>query len=186
MFARFRSAFAGAAATAILAATSALGQIGPGEGQDVYIGIVEDDVKPIIVFVFSDPATPEYQPIARVAYYFDETYEQPAGEIFEAREACRFTFAFPEEIAEKYQRRPIYGPNSEVRFGENNDETALTVIDLPTYMARTAVATMFREGYLVNEQESAPFFNCAGFFWAQLLEQPPEVWEQLYGDLLNR
>ena len=49
-------------------------------------------------------------------------------------------------------------------------------------MAREAVKVMVNEGLTPDERTAAPYFNCVGFVWAQLLTQPKEVWDQIISE----
>lgn len=169
------AAFAAAAGLA-LGATGAAAQFADGDkGDNVYIGVFKDDVKPIVVFVLSDRDAGGYAPKDKVALYARPDYEQ--GERFNPLEACRFTLDFGGDIDEKFKATPIYGPAS--------TQDTIDPFTLPSYMARESVKVLLAENLVESEFAAAPYFNCTGFVWSQLMNQSKETWDKILGELVE-
>lgn len=183
------TAFAGlrkAARTALFAAAT-LGLSGAAHAQDttssdVFVGVFKDSAKPIVFFIFSDPASPEMKEIGGVATFARPGYAPEPGKQFDPSVACLISQTFsmkdiPDNFVAVVSPKPIYGPNS--------DQKLIDPITLPSFMAREAVKNLVAAKLLTKKSETSPYFNCTGFMWASLLNQPPEFWNDLLKKMIE-
>lgn len=140
-------------------------------GPDWYIFVGRNAAEnPIIVYFQSDSASPEFEPIASVALVLDPSYT-PEGQFDPSKGCLATSLEFDPADAKALRTQIIYGPNSAQRN--------VSVIDFPSYMARSTALALLQEGVLIDESATVPYFNCAGFIWANLISQPPEVWQDI-------
>lgn len=173
-FARLR-----AVARAALFTAAAIGLAGAAQAQqqrnaDVFVGVYKDEQKPIIVFTLSDPGKPELQEVTSYALFAVPGYT-PEDKKFVPKEGCRVAPGFSTKgISSKYKisygAKPIYGPNS--------SQDIIDPFSLPSYMAREAVKKLLSGKYVADTETARPYFNCTGWFWARLLDQPPSFWNE--------
>ena len=168
---------ASAAATVLFAtAVSTAPASAQNVGSDVFLGVTKDDVKAIVVFVFSDSASPSYDAVDRMALYADPDYVQDGQ--FNPFEACVWTFDFPNDIDPRFQTAPIYGPNAA--------QDTIDPFSLPSYMARETVEILQAENVVTDQAEIVRYFNCTGFVWSLVLQQPEEVWREIIDNLRSQ
>lgn len=172
------------AATRVAAALiglSAIATAGPAFAQnedalDWYIFVGRNALEnPIVVYFQSEHATPEFTPVGSVAFVINTEYT-PGVDAFDPAQVCRIQSLEVSDPtnAQSLRTRIIYGPNS--------DQGVVSIIDLPSYFAQQTVLSLLQEGVLIDENAATPYFNCAGYTWAQIMSQPPEFWEQLILD----
>lgn len=138
---------------------------------DVYIAVAKDDVKPYIIYIFSDSTTERLSPLGAMAYFPRPGYEPPEGN-FNESEACLFTREYDLNLAPyEMEPKPIYGPHSGQR--------SIDPFALPSYMAREAVKLLIAKGYMPDQEAAAPYFNCGGYVWAVSLGRDPEEVKRL-------
>lgn len=149
---------------------------------DVYIAAFKDSAKPIVVFVFSDASTKEMKEIDATAFFPKPDYAVPEGERFDPTQACLVTFDFsvkdvPSNFKLNLKSAPIYGPNS--------TQTTIDPFSLPSYMARETAKILLENKLVADQAAATPYFNCAGYIWSQIINQPPEFWEKTYKELIE-
>lgn len=174
------AAAAGLAAVTGLATSGAATAQSFGDSVDIYIGVFKDDVKPVVMYVFSDPAQEGLAVIDATAMFPRPDYA-PTNQ-FDANEACLSTFDFdlesiPDNGTLKISDKPIYGPGSTQR--------TIDPFSLPSYMAREASKLLLTQGLTPSEDAATPYFNCAGFVWSQILYQPDGFWQETYRQLIE-
>ena len=138
---------------------------------DIYLAAQTDDQgKPFLTFVYSDSSAGGFAPVDATGVWVAAPFT-PGGERFNPAKHCGWNHDFPTEIPARFASAPIYGPNAAQR--------SVSAIDLPSYMAREAARVLLEEGLVASEADAAQYFNCAGFVWADLTSQPPEVWREI-------
>ncbi|MEM9724404.1 MAG: hypothetical protein AAF909_02945 [Pseudomonadota bacterium] len=183
-----RAACAAAAAWAVAASlilgshTPAVAQSDEDRGSDVYLGVFKDDQKPIVVFIFSDPSSPEFSELDAIALYPRADYKAPAPDKFDPTEACLFTADFqtasiPERFNFIVSEMPIYGPNS--------SQGTIDPGSLPSFMAKEASGTLLAKNMLAERGDAAGYFNCTGYVWSQVLAVSPEQWDAIFKTLVE-
>lgn len=139
----------------------------------IFVGRNAND-NPIVVYFQSNTATPDFEPTGSIAFVLNTEYTVEGD--FDPTQACRWQSLDNADLdyARELRTKIIYGPNSE--------QDRISFIDLPIYMAQQTALSLLQEGVLIDERATVPYFNCAGFVWAQVLAQPPEVWEELIAE----
>ncbi|MEL6318221.1 MAG: hypothetical protein AAFR16_11355 [Pseudomonadota bacterium] len=170
-FARSAPRVAGIAAAAAALAIAALSATpARAADPDIYIGAFSDGRKPVVVFLYSDSTKRGASPLDVTGVYVDPEYERIGR--FDPVQACRYSHDFPARLALQHiEAAPIYGPNAE--------QGTIDLFALPTYMSRETARILLQRRLVQTDVEAKEYFNCAGFTWAESLDQPPEVWRQI-------
>lgn len=164
--------------TAMLAAAISHGGIAEAKDTqkaDIFVGVFKDDVKPIVVFVFSDSTTGKLKEIDAAAFYVKPDYKPESEEAFDPTKGCVTTLDFslkqvPKGVALTISNTPIYGPNSK--------QAIIDPFSLPSFMGREAVKALSAQRLVASDDAASSYFNCAGWIWARMLDQPPEFWNE--------
>lgn len=172
------------AARSIAAATSAMTMLfsaaqAVANDADVYVAVARDDVKPILIYIFSDSSDARFSPVDAMALYPDPEYTPAAGEPYNTTEGCRYTLEYDLDIGPyEVQPTPIYGPHS--------DQRSIDPISLPSYMAREGVKFLLEKNYMASQRASVPYFNCAGYVWANTIGADPKELERIIREEAER
>ncbi len=138
---------------------------------DVYVAVAKDDVKPYVIYIFSDSTSERLSPLGAMAYFPRPGYEPVDGK-FNESEACLFTREYDLNIAPyEMAPKPIYGPHS--------GQASIDPFALPSYMAREGVKLLMAKGYLEDKKAAGPYFNCGGYVWAISLGRDPDEVKRL-------
>lgn len=171
-----RGLLAALAAAAILSGATNASAADP--VMDVYVAVAKDDVKPYVIYIFSDSTNERLTPLGAMAYFPRPGYKPTDGK-FNESEACLFTREYDLDIAPYVMEpKPIYGPHS--------GQKPIDPFALPSYMAREGVKLLLAKGYLASTKEAAPYFNCGGYVWAISLGRDPDEVKRLLFEEADR
>lgn len=147
---------------------------------DIYIGVTPTAGEPVLVYVMSDSAAPGVQERATYALTIAEGSRELSE--FTPEAVCRIvtSYSLQEAVSNNaliLSRQPVYGPNAEQKI--------VAAPDFPLFMSRESARTLLNNGVFEQEAELTPFFNCAGWFWAVMVKQPPEFWDRTFKELIE-
>ncbi|MEL6977269.1 MAG: hypothetical protein AAGM38_01130 [Pseudomonadota bacterium] len=173
-----RALFAAALFGAASLATPSIADDAP--SADVYIGVTPTSRQPVMVYVLSDSTQPGIQEQATFAL---TVVDDVAGTTeFDPEKICVVIdgYSLQDNVENRsiaLSKRPIYGPNSE--------QQKVLAPDLAIFMSRETAKALLVNNLVENQSAATPFFNCAGWFWARLVKQPPEFWDKTYRDIIS-
>ncbi|MEL6277825.1 MAG: hypothetical protein AAFR28_02960 [Pseudomonadota bacterium] len=138
----------GAGLLAAILATSA------NAGADIHIGAgkTQNDA-PLIIFIFNQGDTAEYDPVDAFTIEIDDTG------------ACVADFDADWTQFAENPGEPIYGPNS--------GRSTIAASKLPTFFAGHTAKLMKETGLAPTAEAAVPYHNCAGKVWATVLSRNP-------------
>ena len=164
------------AAAAVFSMAQAGGAVAEEQPDDIYLALVKDPKKVVVIFAFSDSTQDGYTPKTAMALYPRPEY-QPEGQ-WEVEQGCAINLEFPTGIPVEFRDNPVYGPSSEV--------PAIDPVMLPTYMANEVGNLMMEYGFAEGERDFAQHFNCTGYLWAELLRRTPQEWGTILREQYER